>query len=270
MMETAELLHFGLPLCDEHTLVVAVSQSGGSAETVRLLERKTPARVLGVTNTADSALARSADLVLLAQAGPEHSVSCKTYVSGMLILQWLAGVLCGRGESRVLQQLAEAPQLVAQCLQGWQQGVPLLADRLRGVRHLFLAGRGPSLAAVGTGALIIKEATRVHAEGMSSAAFRHGPIEMLGPDVLLVMIDGDARTALLNAPLVRDLAALGGQCERLGSDATLVPLRLPDCDPLLLPLLEVVPVQLMTLALASLTGHEAGHFERAAKITDRE
>ena len=66
----------------------------------------------------------------------------------------------------------------------------MLADKLRGMRHLFLTGRGSSLSAVGTGALIIKEAARVHAEGMSSAAFRHGPIEMLRPDMLIAVYQG--------------------------------------------------------------------------------
>ena len=105
---------------------------------------------------------------------------------------------------------------------------------------------------------------------MGSAAFRHGPMEMLRPGMLLVMFGGEPRTAQLNASLVRELAAQGGQCELVGVDAALGALRLPDCDPLLLPLLEILPVQMMTLALASLDGHEAGHFERATKITDRE
>lgn len=270
MMETSELVHYGVPLLDEQTLIVAVSQSGGSAETVRLLDLDRRARVLGVTNTAASALAQRADLALLSQAGPEFSVSCKTYVANMLMLQWLAAVLSGQDEAQCLAPLKSAPDLVAAYLQGWRANSEVLADKLRGIRHLFLTGRGSSLSAVGTGALIIKEAARVHAEGMSSAAFRHGPIEMLGPDTLIGIFSGDTRTQALNHRLARDLLVRGAHCYEVGNDATLAAFRVADCPPVLRPILEILPVQMMTLALAGLIGREAGHFEQATKITGTE
>ncbi len=270
MMETSELVHYGLPLLGEHTLIVAVSQSGGSAETVRLLELDRRAPVLGVTNTAGSALAQRADLALLAQAGPEFSVSCKTYVANMLTLQWLAALLSGRDEAQCLGQLEAAPDLVANYLQSWRANTEVLTDKLRGMRHLFLTGRGSSLSAVGTGALIIKEAARVHAEGMSSAAFRHGPIEMLRPDTAILVFRGDDRTGELNHRLTRDLLARGAHCFEIGTAASLPAFSLAECGPALRPILEILPVQMMTLALAGLAGREAGHFEQATKITGTE
>jgi glucosamine--fructose-6-phosphate aminotransferase (isomerizing) len=270
MMETSELVHYGLPLLGEQTLAIAVSQSGGSAETVRLLEVDRRAPVIGVTNTAGSALAQRADLALLAQAGPEFSVSCKTYVANMLTLQWLAALLSGQDEARTLTQLEPIVDLVASYLQGWRAHCEVLADKLRGMRHLFLTGRGASLSAVGTGALIIKEAARVHAEGMSSAAFRHGPIEMLRPDMLIAVYKGDGRTQDLNHRLTRDLLARGAHCYEIGHDASLAAFRIPECEAPLRPILEILPVQMMTLALAGLIGREAGHFEQATKITGTE
>jgi len=270
MMETAELVHYGLPLCGEQSLIIAVSQSGGSAETIRLLELEHRATVLGVTNTANSPLAQRAELALLSQAGPEFSVSCKTYVANMLILQWLAAVLAGAEENATLAQLGATADLVADYLRDWRGHSDSLAEKLRGARHLFLTGRGRSLSAVGTGALIIKEAARVHAEGMSSAAFRHGPIEMLRPDILIAVYRGDDRTQELNHRLVRDLIARGAHCYEIGTEAALPALRLAACAPALRPILEILPVQMMTLALASLAGREAGYFEQASKITGTE
>ena len=270
MMETSELIYYGLGLCDEQTLIIAASQSGASAETVRLLELNRRAAVLGVTNTAGSPLANGAGLALLIQAGPEYSVSCKTYVGGMLVLQWLAAIFSGQQERRALARLGAAADLVGQYLQGWQLKSESLAGRLRGMRHLFLTGRGPSMSAVGTGALIMKEATRLHAEGMSSAAFRHGPMEMLHKDMWVGVFSGDERTQDLNHRLARDLAASGGHCDEIGGVAALQAFRLPDCEPLLRPILEILPVQMMTLALAGLAGLEAGYFERASKVTDTE
>lgn len=270
MMETAELVHYGLALCDRQTLVVLVSQSGRSAETVRLLERNRHATVLGITNTPDSPLALVPDLALLTQAGPEFSVSCKTYVAGMLALQWLGAIFAGKDERDTLERLAPAAGLVEQYLQDWRRHVDVLGEALRGCRHLFLTGRGRSLAAAGAGALIIKESSHVHAEGMSSAAFRHGPLEMLQRDMATIVFSGEAPTHALNNRLARALIAEGWNCEEVGPDARLESLRIADCDPLLLPILEMLPVELMTLALAGLADREAGKFEQASKVTDTE
>jgi glucosamine--fructose-6-phosphate aminotransferase (isomerizing) len=270
MMETSELIHYGLGLCDERTLLIVASQSGASAETVRLLELNRRATVLGVTNNPASPLARGAQLALLVRAGPEHSVSCKTYVAGMLLLQWLATMFAGREERQTLAQLGAAADLTAQYLLEWRAKTEQLAARLRGRRQLFFAGRGSSLSAVGTGALIVKEATRVHAEGMSSAAFRHGPMEMRHPEMWVGVFSGDERTRALNRRLLHELAAGGVQCDEIGPGATLAPFLLPDCGPQLLPVLEILPVQLMTLVLAALAGNEAGRFEHVSKITATE
>jgi glucosamine--fructose-6-phosphate aminotransferase (isomerizing) len=270
MIETSELVHYGLALCDEHTLVIAVSQSGASAETVRLLELNRRATVLGVTNTAGSALARGAGLALLAQAGPEHSVSCKTYVAGMLALQWLAALFTRRDEQQTLTRLAAAAELVGQYLAGWPQHVETLASRLPGQRHLFFAGRGTSLSAVGTGALIMKEATRLHAEGMSSAAFRHGPFEMVREETFVAVFSGDAKTRDLNRRLFADVKEQGGRAELVGEQGTSACFRLPDHGAAVRTILEILPVQMITLALASLAGRQPGKFELATKVTTTE
>jgi glucosamine--fructose-6-phosphate aminotransferase (isomerizing) len=270
MMETAELIHYGLPLCDDETLIVLVSQSGQSAETLGLIERNKHAPVLGITNTPDSVLAKRADLVLMTHAGPEFSVSCKTYVTGMMVLQWLQAIFAGENERDTLKRLIPGAALVEQYLKEWRAHVAVLGGLLRGARHLFLAGRGRSLAAVGTGALIIKESSHFHAEGMSSAAFRHGPLEMLGNDVTTFVFAGEGTVQALNRRLVRELVGGGLRCEEIGPDAGLEPLCIPDCDSLVRPILEILPVELTTLALAGLAGREAGQFERASKVTETE
>ncbi len=270
LAETSELIHYGVALCDERTLIVAVSQSGASAETVRLLDLNLRSMVVGVTNTADSPLARRAQLALLVQAGEEFSVSCKTYVGGLLCLQWLGEIFSGATEAATLKRLEPAAGFAGQYLRHWRAHIESLADPLRGKRHLFLVGRGDSLAAVATGALIIKESARVHAEGMSSAALRHGPLEMLQPDMLSVVFSGAERTRALNQQLVADLLARGQPCLAVGSETDRDALRIADCDPILRPLLEILPAQSMSLALAALAGREAGRFQHTSKITDSE
>ena len=182
MVETSELLHYKSRLFDPKTLIVAVSQSGQSAEVVRLLKiKRGRSPVIAITNSPGSFLAKRADAAILSHAGQEFSVSCKTYLTALMALQWLADVICERDLRRTRQELRAASPAVRDYLARWKEHVQQLTQMLGGIRHLFLVGRGSSLAAVGTGALIVKESDHFHAEGMSSAAFRHGPFEMLQP-----------------------------------------------------------------------------------------
>jgi glucosamine--fructose-6-phosphate aminotransferase (isomerizing) len=235
---------------------------------LRLLDLNRRSSIVGVTNTAGSPLARRASHVLLMQAGPESTVSCKTYVTALLVLHWLGSIFRGGDEQATLSALEPASALCAAYLHDWRARVQQLVPLLRGVQHLFLAGRGPSLAAVGSGALVLKESTRIHAEGMSSAAFRHGPMEMFGEGMRLIVLEGLPGTRPLNLGLVREVGdELAGS---IGEGATNPALRLPPVPPALLPVLEILPVQMMSLALAALAGREAGRFQRVTKVTDSE
>jgi glucosamine--fructose-6-phosphate aminotransferase (isomerizing) len=248
--------------------MVAVSQSGESAETVRLLEaNRRASAVIAVTNTPGSTLAREADAVLLTRAGSEFSVSCKTYVATLMMLRWLGDALCGDPTEESREKLASSVGRVSAYLTGWRQHAAALAARLEKITDLFMVGRGSSLAAVSAGALITKESAHFHAEGMSSAAFRHGPFEMLSGKIFVAVFSGSEKTRSLNQRLCRDIQESGGNAEMIGEDSSFACFRLPDHDDSIRPILEILPIQMMTIALAALGGREAGKFERAAKIT---
>jgi glucosamine--fructose-6-phosphate aminotransferase (isomerizing) len=268
MVETSELVHYQNPFLDSETFIIAVSQSGWSAEIVRLLEmNERRAAVLGVTNTADSLLARQADAAILTSAGEEFSVSCKTYVSALLALKWLGDLLANRGSEVAKSELESAAPAVRSYLDRWEDHVSKLTEVLKNVRQLFLVGRGPSLAAAGAGALIVKESDLFHAEGMSSAALRHGPFEMLNAETLVVVFSGDSTTADLNRRLARDIQDHQGKAELVSQGATNVAFRLPAASRSTLPILEILPAQMITLALAVLARREPGRFKRVSKVT---
>jgi glucosamine--fructose-6-phosphate aminotransferase (isomerizing) len=265
-LETAELIHYAPNLLDTSNLVVAVSQSGESAEIVQLLElTRGRSTVIGVTNTPTSVLAHNADIVLLTEAGMEASVSCKTYISALAALVWLGDELTG--DRTQFASLAELPHKIAEYWSSWQQSVTLLSQMVQGMQHLFLLGRGNSLAAACTGALIIKEAARVAAEGMNCAAFRHGPLELISPTTFALVFSGADQTSELNAKMTQDIRSAGGKAELVSIGAGLPPFRLPDCSPAALPILEIQAAQLLSLALAELQGIEAGQFIHASKVT---
>jgi len=268
MVETSELVHYQNRLLDDKTLVLAVSQSGHSVEMVRLIEgNRRHAAVIAVTNTPNSPLANSADATVLTKAGREFSVSCKTYVAALMTLKWLGDVLTQRDLRLTRLQLMQVAPAVSDYLLGWQQHVSALAKRLAGIRHLFLVGRGSSLATVGTGALIVKESDHFHAEGMSSAAFRHGPLEMLGPGMFVLVFAGEEKTRDLNVRLLQDILEQDDRAELVGEIASAAAFQVPHLSPSLTPILEILPVQMITLALAAQVGREPGRFELATKIT---
>ena len=271
MVETSELIHYKSKFFDPKTLIIAVSQSGQSAEMVRLAEvNRDRAPVIAVTNTPKSPLVERATAAVLTQAGAEFSVSCKTYVTALMALKWLGDALCQRDAGQSRRELKNAAPAVAAYLADWKAYVTLLAQKLDRIRHLFLVGRGASLAAVGTGALIIKESDHFHGEGMSSAAFRHGPLEMLSEDTFVLVFSGDDKTRDLNHRLLADIRQGGGRAELVGETSPLDCFRLADHGTTVRSILQILPLQMITLALAALAGREPGRFELATKITTTE
>lgn len=268
LIETSELVHHYPRLLNASTLVIAVSQSGQSAETLRLLEQHESGHtVIAVTNTPESPLAKRAKVAILTDAGNEYSVSCKTYSSGLLALSLLGAALSAKNVGQRFADLETAAAKVASYLRDWNVHVDRFAATLRGARQLFLVGRGASLAAVGTGALTIKESDHFHAEGMSAAAFRHGPFEMLSAQTVVAIFSGEEPTRDLNARMAGEIRNLGAQSLLIGTDSQQPECRIPDGGRWVRPLMEILPVQMMTLALAAIDGREAGKFDRATKIT---
>lgn len=272
-VEAAELLHSQSVLLRTATLLVVASQSGASAEIARLLERRpVGVQLLGVTNVPGSPLAREADEVLWMEAGEEATVSCKTYVATLAALVWLAEKLDvghGQGDPEgALRELAEAADGVETYLEDLSRRVEEVRTWVGGATQVFVVGRGPSLAAAWTGSLINKEAAGVPVEGMSSAAFRHGPFEMAGAETRLLVLEGaGGTTGELNRRLAMDYRRAGGVAELVGSGSGVGAFRLPARPAAWLPVMEILPLQVLSLALAARAGREAGKFVRGSKVT---
>jgi glutamine---fructose-6-phosphate transaminase (isomerizing) len=268
MLETSELIYYWNNLLGKDTILIAVSQSGRSAEMLRLIELNAGrSTLIGITNDVLSPLAQAASGVALISAGEESSVSCKTYMCSLLALSRIGEAL-GSGDLEHLEPAAESlADAVDRYLDNWHHHVDEAQQYLRHIRHITLAGRGASLATAGTGGLIIKEAARFPAEGMSAAAFRHGPLEMVDEHLFLLVFQGDRRSAALNRKLAADVSKLGGRAQVVSDESDLPLFRLPATSESLRPILEILPVQMITLALAAREGREAGAFARASKIT---
>jgi glucosamine--fructose-6-phosphate aminotransferase (isomerizing) len=266
MVETAELIHHAAAMLDAHTCVLAVSQSGRSAEIVQLLELHA-GRLLAVSNSPDSPLSQRAHGLLTTQAGVEHTVSCKTYVTTLAALEVMGEALLQRPMQPVLAEIAASLPGVADYIDRWQSHVGEFIQLLDGIQFVIYAGRGVSLAAALTAGLTTKESTRSPAEGMSSAAFRHGPLEMVSDQLFVLVFEGSGADGIMNRRLVDEINSLGGRARLVGPSAVDRALQIPELTDAVRPIFEILPVQMLTLAWAELHGHTAGEFAHAAKVT---
>jgi glutamine---fructose-6-phosphate transaminase (isomerizing) len=271
MAETSELIHFMPGLLTSRTLLVVASQSGRSGEIVRLVKQKADRpTILAITNDETSPLATEADIVGLIQAGSEASGACKTTTATLAALAWMSECLSTGDLDSAERLLEKAAPAVEKYLANWREHVEQLSEQLRGFRHLFITGRGPSLPAAGIGGMLMKETAHFHSEGMGAAAFRHGPFEMLREDCFVLAFAGDLTVESLNKSLVEDVRRTGAGAELIGPNAELPALRLQAIDRDIRPILEMLPLQMASLALAALDGREAGKFERITKVTTDE
>ncbi len=266
MVETSELLYSLPQLIHPRNVIVTVSQSGSSAEIVRLLEHKGPLYI-GVTNTPSSPLSLHSSITLMTQAGEEGGVACKTAVSLLATLYWLGEHFTDGDLDQARKSLETAAPAVESYLENWQEHVESLVKSLAEIRHIFLAGRGSSLAITGLGAMVQKEAAHFHAEGMSSAALRHGPFEMLDARSFVVVFEGTEQVRSLNSRLVEDVRQTEAQAYLCGAGSPEGPFSLPAAHPAVTPILELLPAQMISLSLSYLEGREPGKFERITKVT---
>jgi glucosamine--fructose-6-phosphate aminotransferase (isomerizing) len=165
-----------------------------------------------------------------------------------------------------LEQLQGASEIMTAYLNHWQEYATNLGDLLSG-SSLIICGRGPSLASVHYSALILKEAAKVHTEGLSAPQFRHGPMELARTSVRVLVYEGQGSTAPLNRRLVADIIRAGGQAYLIGSPDQPEAFHLPAPPPAALSILEILPMQLLSVGLAWHNRLEPGQFYIGSKIT---
>jgi glucosamine--fructose-6-phosphate aminotransferase (isomerizing) len=269
------------PPLDSNTLVIAVTQSGETADTIAptRLAREQGCPVIAVTNTVGSAITREADRVLFLQAGPEIAVAAsKTFVTQVTTLVILAAAIAkARGAMGVEQEqelgaaLRALPDAAARALAN-AEGSADLARRYVNSRGFMFVGRGYTYPAALEGALKLKEVSYVHAEGYAAGELKHGPISLLDAECPLVAVatrsgvydklisnvmEGRARDARVIA-----VATEGDpQIERFAHDVCWV----PDTHEALSPVLAIIPLQLFAYHVAVARGTDVDQPRNLAK-----
>ncbi len=281
LVDTAELLHFRRPILTPQTLAVIVSQSGESAEIVKLATEISRQRlrpvVISVTNGLDNDLARRADIRLDTWAGAETGPSTKTFAAAMTALAGLARLLAGDSVATAVDHTRTAAEGAALAAERLLDDPEAEAERLAGLlgrrKVMVVLGRGPARAAAEMGALMLKE-SGVMAESLESAMFRHGPLELAGPDMSAIVLATEPETRRLDLALADELVDAGAAVLVVTPDG-MAPkgaegIATGYLDRALMSAVSIVPVQLLAWKLAALAGRTPGVYTRASKVTTRE
>jgi glucosamine--fructose-6-phosphate aminotransferase (isomerizing) len=256
------------PLVGSRDLVLAVSQSGETADTLAAVrEAKVKgALVLGVVNVVGSTIARETGQGVFIHAGPEISVASTKAFTGQVAVLLLMALRLGRGRRLSLErgravaaELARLPELIGQVL-AQNDAIAAVAGRMASAEHAYFLGRGPMHPVALEGALKLKEISYVHAEGYHAAEMKHGPIALLTPGTPVIVLANRSpqwdkvwsNAEECKARGARIIAVVSaGQVGGEQADERIV---IPDCDPLVATIPAAVALQLLAYHVARLRG----------------
>ncbi len=265
------------PLLDEHTLVVFISQSGETADTLAALReaKRQGARTVSVVNVMGSTLAAESDAVLPTRAGPEIAVATTKAYSAQLAAVYLLAVRLGvlRGtvdtteEQRLTAAMRSLPPLVREVL-ATAPRMEALAKRHTETADAYFIGRGMDYAAAMEASLKLKEISYIHSEAYASGELKHGTISLMEDDTFVVALSCEPSLAAKTLANVREVKARGAWVLLVTTDASDVAdetLIIPQTEPLFQASLSVVPLQLFGYFVARERGCDIDHPRNLAK-----
>jgi glucosamine--fructose-6-phosphate aminotransferase (isomerizing) len=232
----------------EGCAVIALSQSGRSADVLAALDVLKPKRLIALTNTSASPLAERADLTIDVGAGREVAVPASKSVTGMAaILLWAAGLLADTPHMRNAGSLVETADAVrAWLISSEIQVLAAASARIAGQRSVIVVGTGYGLPVASEFALKLKEASYIHAEGFSAGEFRHGSTAMLDASCALIGIVDDISRETVRRPL-EEARKTGSLRYVIGAPLDDIPVLGPQVGPAFNTLAWLVSAQLIAL-----------------------
>lgn len=284
-VELASEFRYRDPVLDRSTLVVAVSQSGETADTLEAVRhaKEQKAKVLAICNTNGSQIPRECDAVLYTRAGPEIGVaSTKTFLA-QVTANYLLGLALAQARGtkypdeveREYRELEGMPDLVARVISGVKP-VADLAYRFAQSSTVLFLGRHVGYPVALEGALKLKELAYMHAEGFAAGELKHGPIALIEDDLpVIVIMPSPKGSATLHAKLlsnIREIQTRGAVTIVIAEegDDTVRPyadhlIEIPAVSTLLQPLLSTIPLQVFAAAVAQARGYDVDKPRNLAK-----
>jgi glucosamine--fructose-6-phosphate aminotransferase (isomerizing) len=268
------------PIVEDGTVLVAISQSGETADTLAALEeaKARGALTLGIVNVVGSSIARMTDAGVYLRVGPEIGVASTKAFTGQLAVSALIALYAGRRKhlsidatKRLLDELSQVPDKIRRVTEQSDAIRDLVAKIVDRENWLFL-GRGYNYPVALEGALKIKEISYIHAEGMPAAEMKHGPIALIhgGMPCVFVAPRGSQHEKVIGN--MQEVRARGGRIiaiatdgdEEIAANADEI-VRVPDCPEVFSPMVTTVALQLMAYHAAVLRGHDVDKPRNLAK-----
>jgi len=279
-VEYASEFRYRNPIIEEGTVVVAVSQSGETADTLAALReaKDRGALALGVVNVVGSSIARETDAGVYLRVGPEIGVASTKAFTGQVAVLALLSLFIGRRRflsaaqcAALLDELQRVPEAVEQALSLSEQ-IRDVASKLIDRENWLFLGRGFNYPTALEGALKLKEISYIHAEGMPAAEMKHGPIALIneGMPVVFIANRGPQYDKVVNN--IEEVRSRGGRVVAVATEGDEDIRRyaedvfyVPDVPEPLSPLVTVVPLQLLAYHAAVLRGHDVDKPRNLAK-----
>ena len=279
--ENSSELRYRNPVLDSNTLVIAVTQSGETADTLAAMEhaRQAGSHLGVVLELEGSQATRVADFTLPIRAGQEIGVaSTKTMIASMTTLLELAvflaevrGVIDASRVKQIVNEIAELPSLVASALE-LNGEISQLAERISTFEDLLYLGRGAQLPIALEGALKMKELAYIHAEGYPAGEMKHGVNALLGPDMASVVCAPKNNLYEKMLSNISEVKARGGEVAAIVTEGDDVVgriadhvIQVPDSPEILQPFMTLVPMQLLAYRTALALGRDPDKPRNLAK-----
>ncbi len=265
-VEYAAEFRYRMPIVDKNTLVIAISQSGETADTLGAIQeaKKHGAKVISICNVFSSSIVRESDGVIYTMAGPEIGVaSTKAFTTQVAVL-FLLSIFLGRKKNRLskakflsrLSSLFEIPHKVEQVLAS-EDKIEKIADKYCNANNALYLGRGEGFPAALEGALKLKEISYVHAEGYPAAEMKHGPIALIDENMPVVVLALAGRRYEKILGNIEEVNARGGRVIALATEGDRLITKkakdvifLPKTRETLSAILAVIPLQLLAYYIA--------------------
>lgn len=273
--EASEFRYSAENVLDENTLVMAITQSGETADTLAAIKlaREKGAKVLSVVNVVGSMATRLSDMVIYTHAGPEIGVAAtKTYTTQLTVMALLAMAIAelrGTDISALREALLKVPDLVEEVLKH-DGAIKELSESLREAKDFFYIGRSFNVPTALEGALKLKEISYIHAEGLSAGELKHGPLALIEEGVPVVAIAPSGRLFEKMVSNIKEVSARRGFIIALGDSEELKKvsnlfIEMPSLLEELTPIVYAVPLQLLAYHLAVLRGNDPDKPRNLAK-----
>ena len=279
-MDYASEYRYKNPYIDEDTLLIAISQSGETADTLaalRYAKEKDYLATLGICNTPTSSLVREADYLLLTNAGPEVGVaSTKCFTTQLVALMLLTLSLAKasgknpRLRGRIIEAVRTLPEKISEALLLKDEIISFAPEIANKNNALFL-GRGIFYPIAKEGALKLKEISYIHAEAYPAGELKHGPLALIDEEMPVIAIAPEHELAEKLVSNLEEVKARGGALYVFGNAKEKLELstgnyvNMPECDFLLTPILYSIPLQILSYEVALLRGTDIDQPRNLAK-----